>query len=160
MAEGGKLMTTIENDSIMEKLQSAVGNNLVMDQDSFFTRIKVNPADILTLLKALKDQAGMNYLANLTAVDYGEEFEVIYHLYAIPDNQRKFAVKTRVTKQSAQLNSAFSIYPTADWQEREIYDLLGIRFLQHPNLIRVLLPDNFEGHPLRKDYEREANRRV
>ncbi len=148
-------MTTIEID-LIEKLKAAVGNDLVIDQDTFFTNIKVNPADIITLLQALKEQAGMNYLSNLTAVDYGEEFELIYHLYAIPDNQRKFMVKSRVSKNPAEINSAFSIFPTADWQEREVYDLMGIRFLQHPNLVRVLLPDNYEGHPLCKDFRREG----
>lgn len=156
MAGEVKLMTTIENDPIIEKLQAASGNRLEISQDSFFVKIKVDPDDLLTLLQALKEQAEMNYLANLTAVDYGEEFELIYHLYAIPDNQRKFVVKTRVTRNQAELKSAFSIYPTADWQEREVYDLLGIRFLKHPNLIRILLPDDFEGHPLRKDYKREG----
>lgn len=149
-------MTTIENDPIIEELQEAVGNRLEIDQDSFFANIKVNPADLLALLKVLKEQAGMNYLSNLTAVDYGEEFEVIYHLYAIPDNQRKYAVKSRVPRNKAEISSAVSIYPTADWQEREVFDLMGIRFLQHPNLVRILLPDDFEGHPLRKDYKREG----
>ncbi|NLV21009.1 MAG: NADH-quinone oxidoreductase subunit C, partial [Syntrophomonadaceae bacterium] len=66
---------------------------------------------------------------------------------------RKIAVKTRVRRSLAELPSIMQIYPTADWQEREVYDLMGIKFKGHTNLVRVLLPDDFAGHPLRKDFK-------
>lgn len=149
-------METINYDKTYESLLAIMGNHLEITQDSFFTYLTVNPADLLHLMQVLRDQLGMNYLANLTGVDFGEEFEIVYHLYAIPDNQQKIAVKTRVSRGVAELPSVFSIYPTADWQEREVFDLMGIQFSHHPNLVRVLLPDDFEGYPLRKDFKKES----
>jgi NADH-quinone oxidoreductase subunit C len=140
-------------DTISKALQ---GLEFELNQDAFFTYVKVKPEEILPIMQALRDVMGMNYLANLTAVDLGEEFEIIYHLYAIPDNNHKIVVKTRVPRNRAELMSVFSVYPTADWQEREVFDLMGIRFNQHPNLIRILLPDDFTGHPLRKDFRKEG----
>ena len=124
--------------------------------DPHFRGLRVEPADLPGVLLYLRDQAGMNYLANLTATDLKEEFGLIYHLYAIPDNGLKMAVKTRVPRDGAQVPSIITLYPTADWQEREVFDLMGIRFTGHPNLVRVLLPDEYEGHPLRKDFKREG----
>ncbi|MDD3894991.1 MAG: NADH-quinone oxidoreductase subunit C, partial [Syntrophomonadaceae bacterium] len=96
-----------------------------------------------------------NQLSNLTSVDYGEEFEMVYHLYSIPENI-KICVKTRIPRNMPEADSLITIWPAADWQEREVYDLMGIRFNGHPNLIRVLLPDDFDGHPLRKDFVRKG----
>ena len=149
-------MNKIEEDKGFDNLRAVMGAHLDISSDAFFTYLKISHEKILPLMQFLKEKYGMNYLANLTAVDYGEEFEVIYHLYAIPDNGLKLTVKTRVSRDKAELPSVYSIYPTADWQEREVYDLIGIRFSGHPNLIRVLLPDDFVGHPLRKDFKKEG----
>ena len=149
-------MDNVTKDKAFDDLRTIMGDRLEISSDSFFSYIKVGPADILPLMQSLREQIGMNYLANLTAVDYTEEFEVVYHLYAIPNNGLKLAVKTRVPRDEAVLPSISAIYPTADWQEREAFDLMGIRFSGHPNLVRVLLPDDFEGHPLRKDFKKEG----
>ena len=149
-------MDNVTKDKAFDDLRTIMGDRLEISSDRFFTYIRVNPADILPLMQSLREQMGMNYLANLTAVDYTEEFEVVYHLYAIPDNGLKLVVKTRVPRDEAVLPSISAIYPTADWQEREAFDLMGIRFSGHPNLVRVLLPDDFEGHPLRKDFKKEG----
>jgi len=149
-------MNAVNSDAIIEKLRTIAGNKAEIVLDAFFTYIKVSPDDLLTLMQLLRDQLGMNYLANMTGVDQGEEFELVYHLYAIPDNQQKLVVKTRVSRDLAELPSISSIYPTADWQEREVWDLMGVSFSRHPNLVRVLLPEDFTGHPLRKDFKKEA----
>jgi NADH-quinone oxidoreductase subunit C len=156
MPEEKLLMNNIRQDNIFENLQALMGETLEITSDAFFTYLKINPEEIVSLMQALREKYGMNYLANVTAIDYGEEFEVVYHLYAIPDNGLKLAVKTRVPREKAELPSLYSIYPTADWQEREVFDLIGILFSGHPNLIRVLLPDDFVGHPLRKDFKKEG----
>src|SRR5665647_682070 len=117
------LMETINNDKAFENLRSIMGNRLEIIRDPFFTYFTVSPDELLPLMQTIKEQLGMNYLSNLTAVDYGEEFEIIYHLYAIPDNKQRIAVKTRVPRDQAELLSVFSVYPTADWQEREVFDL-------------------------------------
>lgn len=144
------------NDRIIQTIMTALTGRTEPLPDEHFQGLRVNPADLPELMLYLRDQKGMNYLANLTATDLQDQFEVTYHLYAIPDNGLKLAVKTSVPRDGAEIPSVFSIYPTADWQEREVFDLMGIRFAGHPHLVRVLLPDEFAGHPLRKDFKKEV----
>lgn len=147
---------TNNNQATINQILNSMKGRAQAYEDPFFRGLRVEPADLPQLMLLLRDQAGMNYLANITATDLKEEFEVIYHLYAIPDNELKMVIKTRVPRDGAELPSVFTVYPTSDWQEREIFDLMGIRFSGHPNLVRVLLPDEFEGHPLRKDFKKEG----
>jgi NADH-quinone oxidoreductase subunit C len=149
-------MDNLAPDKSLDMLNTYLQQPMEISIDAYFTYLSIHPTDLLPLFGALQEQLGMNYLANLTAADLGTQFEIIYHLYAIPDNGRKLAVKTRVSRDQAELPSLYDLYPTADWQEREIFDLMGIRFIGHPNLVRVLLPDDFDGHPLRKDYKKGA----
>jgi len=145
-----------DRDKAFNNVRAILEDKYEIANDPFFTYITANSDSLLSLMQTLKEQLGINYLSNLTAVDYGEEFEMVYHLYAIPDNGQKLAVKTKIPRNRAELPSVTSIYPTADWQEREVYDLMGILFSGHPNMIRVLLPDDFVGHPLRKDFKKEG----
>jgi len=145
-----------ERETFWTQLAEDCGIDFISVRDPFFTYLTVSPAALHGLMGILKQRLGMNYLADITAVDHGSEFEVVYHLYAIPDNSRRLVIKTRITREAATLESMFNLYPTADWQEREIYDLMGIGFSNHPNLARVLLPDDFIGHPLRKDFRKEG----
>ncbi len=142
-------------DQMSIDLQTLLGEKLQVSSDPFFTWLNISPDSLLDLMKKLKNDYSFNYLANLTSVDYGETFEMVYHIYSIPGNH-KVGVKTRVPRNQAQVDSVMSVWPTADWQEREVYDLMGISFKGHPNLVRVLLPDDFVGHPLRKDFKREG----
>lgn len=145
-------MTEPDLEKMQAELQQKMGTRLEITADRFFTFLNIHPADLLILMKELRDNYKFNYLANITSVDYGEKFAVVYHLYSLPENH-KIAVKTYIDRSLAEIDSVFSVWPTADWQEREVYDLMGIKFKGHPNLIRVLLPDDFEGHPLRKDFD-------
>ncbi len=138
-------------EQMLGELGALMGDKLKLGSDRFFTVLNIDPGELTGLMSRLKDGYGFNHLANLSSVDYGEEFELVYHLYSIPAND-KVLVKTRVPRQAAEVDSLIEIWLTADWQEREVYDLMGIKFKGHPNLIRVLLPEDFEGHPLRKDY--------
>ncbi len=142
-------------EKMLADLQEQLGEKLSVSADAFFNWLTVTPENLLDLMERLYKDYGFNYLANLTAVDYGETFEMVYHLYSIPENN-KVGVKTRLPRNQALLDSVMSVWPTADWQEREVYDLMGIRFKGHPNLLRVLLPDDFVGHPLRKDFKMEG----
>ena len=98
-------------------------------------------------------------LIDLTAVDYlrfpgredGPRFEVVYHLYSLQHNHR-LRLKVRVEETDAVVPSAVSLWPIANWLEREVWDMFGIRFEGHPDLRRLLMYEGFEGHPLRKDY--------
>ena len=98
-------------------------------------------------------------LMDLTAVDYlkfpgredGPRFEVVYHLYSIAENHR-VRIKVRVDEDDPVVATAVSIWPIANWFEREVWDMFGIRFDGHPDLRRLLMYEEFVGHPLRKDY--------
>jgi NADH-quinone oxidoreductase subunit C len=99
-----------------------------------------------------------NYLADLTCVDwYPSEprFEVVYHLLSISTKER-VRLKARLDGSSAAIESVTSVWPAANFYEREVFDLFGVRFTGHPNLKRILMPDDWEGHPLRKDYPVEG----
>ena len=101
-----------------------------------------------------------NALADLTCVDwYPREprFEVIYHLFSIP-NKKYLRLKVKLQDDDANVDSLTPIWPGANFLEREVWDLFGVRFNEHPNLDRIMMPDNWEGHPLRKDYPVEGYR--
>ncbi len=119
--------------------------------------LHVKSQHILTVLTTLKAD-GYNFLADLTAIDNltlggYERFAVAYHLLCHQTAER-LTVKAYVPEEKASLPSVESLWKTAEWQEREVFDLFGIIFEGHPNLIRIMNPDDYEGHPLRKDYPR------
>ena len=105
-------------------------------------------------------QLQYNFLSDLTCVDwYPNEprFEVVYHLLSIP-NKTRVRLKVRLPGDDASVDSLTPVWPGADSFEREVFDLFGVRFDQHPNLKRILMPENWEGYPLRKDYPVEGYR--
>lgn len=115
--------------------------------------------DACHFLKTQPDLA-FEFLADLTGVDlYPVEprFEVVYHLLSLPHN-RRLRLKVRLPGSDPRLESVTGIWPAANWLEREVFDLFGVYFEGHPNLRRILMPDDWEGHPLRKDYPVEGYR--
>lgn len=108
---------------------------------------------VFAILQYLKADEGFDYLVDVTAAHYPQKekpFEVFWILYSHPHNVR-IRVKTEVAEGESP-RSADSLYASANWLEREVYDMFGIRFAEHPNMTRILLPDEWQGHPLRKDY--------
>jgi NADH-quinone oxidoreductase subunit C len=117
----------------------------------------VDPARLYDVIEFLRDDAEFDMLTDLTAVDYlGEtpRFEIVYHFYSTTQN-RRVRLKARVSEEVAEVASACDLFGSANWMEREVFDLYGIRFTGHPDLRRILLYEGFEGHPLRKDYPKE-----
>ncbi|HWP85785.1 MAG TPA: NADH-quinone oxidoreductase subunit C [Terriglobia bacterium] len=108
---------------------------------------------ILPIAMFLKTELHFALLSDLTAVDYPQRekrFEVVYHLYSFSRNER---VRVKVpVGESETIESVTPVWSGADWMEREVFDMFGIRFDHHPNLRRILLPEEWEGHPLRKEY--------
>jgi len=108
----------------------------------------------------LKLDFGFTFLADVTAVDwYPSEprFEVIYHLLSMQHKER-LRLKVKLGGDDAHVESITGIWPSANFFEREVYDLFGVRFAGHPNLRRIMMPEDWEGHPLRKDYPVEGYR--
>ncbi|MFK7900829.1 MAG: NADH-quinone oxidoreductase subunit C [Cyclobacteriaceae bacterium] len=151
-------------DEIISKLSTQFG-------ESVFTEVNTsNPQpfavttkeQLIDLCKFLHTTEGLYFdmLSCITGVDLGvekAEMEVIYQLYSIPYNHH-FTLKViveRTEKELPTIPSLTGIWKTANWHEREAYDLLGIRFENHPDLRRILLPNDWEGYPLRKDYEEQ-----
>lgn len=120
-------------------------------------RLEIAPARVYELLESLKGQYGFDMLFELTAVDYlyypdaVDRFGVIYGVLNTSTGERLF-VKTMLNEPELELPSVFPLWKSADWMEREVYDMYGIRFEGHPDLRRILMPEEFATYPLRKDY--------
>jgi NADH-quinone oxidoreductase subunit C len=126
------------------------------------TTVVLARRDLIRICEFLvQDQSlAFTFLSDITAVDHfpmEPRFEVNYHLLSMQRRER-VRIKVRVSGSDAVLPSVTGIWPTANWQEREIFDLFGIRFEGHPDLTRILMPDDWEGHPMRKDYPVEGYR--
>jgi NADH-quinone oxidoreductase subunit C len=121
--------------------------------------IRIAPPRIVEVCDALKrdSQTPFNYLSDLTCVHTPERedapFEIVYNLYSITGNER-VRLKVAVAEDEG-VESVVSVWPTANWMEREVYDLFGVAFRNHPDLRRILLPEDWEGHPFRKEYPLE-----
>jgi NADH-quinone oxidoreductase subunit C len=140
--------------ALRARFGDAIGHHTVMAGDEHV--VFVAAARIREVLGWLRDDAGQRYdlLIDLTAVDWGGErpLEVVYQLWSIPKRQA-LRVKVAVPVSALVIDSVTELWATADWLEREVWDLFGIRFEGHPDLRRILMPDNYEeGHPLRKDF--------
>jgi len=128
--------------------------------------VAVDREHLLAVCQALRDHPSLQFafLADVTAVDVlpaEPRFEVVYHLACLgttyaqaagPATPRRLRLKVRLAAGDARVPSVVSIWPTANWPEREVFDLFGVSFDGHPDLRRVLMPDDWQGHPLRKDY--------
>ena len=119
--------------------------------------ITVQKNVLVELFKFLRDDPALDFkfLMDLTAVDYlnrkDNRFEVVYHFYSLKNNHR-LRVKVPISEDDCTIDSVSSLWKTANWYEREVWDLYGIKFNDHPDMRRILLYEEFKGHPLRKDY--------
>jgi len=118
------------------------------------TTVTVKKEDIVAVCAFMKDELGFNFLCDLCGVDYlgqSPRFMVVYNLYNISSKER-FRIKVPVEESAAQVDTVSTVWGTANWMERECWDLMGISFNDHPDLRRILMAADWEGHPLRKDY--------
>lgn len=118
------------------------------------TTVVVRKDEIVAICSYLKKEEGFNFLTDLCGVDYlgqSPRFMVVYHLYNIKTHER-LRLKVPVEESSPQVDTVSGVWATANWHERECWDLMGISFNNHPDLRRILLPEDWQGHPLRKDY--------
>jgi NADH-quinone oxidoreductase subunit C len=122
--------------------------------------LEIAPADIAGVCAYLKNKQKFTRLSTITAVDwYPDEprFEVVYHLHS-PDRNERLRLKCRLPGANPEIASVTAVWRGADWYERETFDLFGIQFRNHPDLRRIMLPEDWEGYPLRKDYPVTGNR--
>ena len=143
-----------------DKLQAAVKTI----QDRFDAEVQefrgeitlfIKPQQVVDITRALKDEFKFEMLVDATAVDYWPQetprFHVIYHLYSFSDNLL-LRLRMALDGKAAQIKSVAEVYANANWKEREIWDLFGIHIEGHPDLRRIMMPEDWVGHPLRKDY--------
>lgn len=144
-------------NSTLERIRSQFQEDVVelhqqLEQDT----VIISKSALVPLAGFLKEEPTLQYdfLMDLTAVDYFKRkprFEVVYHFLSL-QHLFRIRVKVPLSEPDTELDSLVSIWPSANWYEREVYDMFGIRFAGHPDLKRILMYPEFEGHPLRKDY--------
>lgn len=149
----------MNTDEIVEKLKNQFGQNILRWQvfpDNQLC-VEVQPAAIMQVCAWLRTSPDFYFdsLSCLTGIDNGAQadtMEVVYQLYSIPFH-RFLSLKVTLSRQKPHVPSVVQVWRTADWHEREAYDLFGIVFENHPDLRRILMPEDWQGFPLRKDYQ-------
>lgn len=137
----------------LEAIESRFAKDVKRDQREGYEGILVDPSKLVEFATYIRDDLGYDYLSSVTGVDYlpEDKMEVVYHAYRTAGGPA-LVFKSQTPRNNAVVPSLISVYPGADLQEREAWDLLGIRFSGHPNLRRILTWEGFHGHPLRKDW--------
>ena len=118
------------------------------------TTLIIAPQRIQPVCEFLKLRRGYRFLSDVTAVDWHPSeprFEVVYHLFC-HERKERLRLKCRLSGDPPEIATVTTVWRSANWYEREVFDLFGIRFTGHPDLRRILMPEDWEGHPLRKDY--------
>ena len=128
---------------------------LAREQHENAPGIVVRPDEVQDVLSTLKTAAGFDHCSCVTAQEYADRYESIYHLKSYDDPTRELSVVVPTSRDQPVSQSGEAVYRTADWHEREAYDLVGIEYEAHPDLRRILLPETWQGHPLSRDYNQE-----
>jgi NADH-quinone oxidoreductase subunit C len=141
----------LSGKEVAEKLKQQFPESIIESNENSLSVKSKSLFELISYLKTTPDLE-FNFLNSITAVDYFDYFEVVYHLTSMKHNH-SLVVKTRCyDRENPVVPSIVGLYQGADFQEREIYDLMGVRFEGHPNMKRIFLWEGFQGHPLRKDY--------
>lgn len=153
-------MATMTPAEIAEKLTAAFGDKiLATDLEAADPNCTVDPQSIDEVCLYCRDELGFEYLRCLSGVDYldkkktTDDLGVVYHLGSIADAALLFSLKVRLGREAPRTKTVENIWRTADWHEREAWDMYGIEFEGHHNLTRILCAEDWEGHALRKDYK-------
>ena len=147
---------TAEAAALADSINQALGLEQAVTPET--DTLVVAREHLVEVARYLRDELNYDMLSNVTGVDYlgreGDRFEVVYHLYSYSQPEKPgLVVKARAPEEDPEIPSLYYLWKTCYLQEREIYDLYGINFTGHPNMKRILLWDDFHGHPMRKDYE-------
>jgi NADH-quinone oxidoreductase subunit C len=142
-------------NSFGEKLGSKIHDKTEFRGETSF---RIAAIDLREIMEFCRDKFSFDYLIDITSIDnFGEEprFEIVYHLYSMPQAVH-LRLKLKVPEEAGAVDTVSDIWPTANWHEREIYDLMGIKFKGHPDLRRILMWDGYPYFPLRKDFPLEG----
>ena len=148
-------LTVSDLAAAVDYLKTKFPDAIKDDERQGYSGIIVDRARLVDVARAARDELGFNYLSSATAVDYHgieDSMEVVYHAYRISGGPA-LVMKAQTPRDKPEIPSVIDVWPGADFQEREAYDLFGIHFSGHPNLRRILLWDGFNGHPMRKDWQ-------
>ena len=145
----------MEAQALVEKVLTLAPGLEEMTEGSDCACVKVPVAQLASVALALRDTAGLDFdhLADHTSIDWMEqdEIELIYQLYSM-QHGHKLRLSCRLQRKQPVAPSLYKVWDIAEWQEREVYDLMGVQYADHPDLRRLFLDDDWEGYPLRKDY--------
>jgi len=148
------LQTPLDNEFVARFRAKFGAALLEATEDRKQAILTLERARLVELALHLRDEEKFDMLANLTAVDWPKRekrFDVVLNLYSFAKNER---LRLKVwAADGEEVPSVVAVWPAANWQEREVFDMFGIIFSGHPNLKRILLPDEWQGYPLRKDYD-------
>ncbi len=141
----------LQSAEVVERLQGVAAEAVSVAAEG---EVRVAPESLVTVCRFLKEEPefAMDYLSSITGVDYLDSFEVVYHLTSLTHNHSLVLKTTLHGRDDISAPSLTEVWEAADLQEREVWDLMGVRFTGHPNLKRVLTWEGFPGHPLRKDH--------
>jgi NADH-quinone oxidoreductase subunit C len=142
-------------DELVDSLGQTFGEKLQRKTEfGGETSFIVDPANLRDIAKFCRNELSFDYLLDITSIDnFGKEprFEMVYHLYSMP-HAVHLRLKLKVSEEVGALDTVSDIWPTANWHEREVYDMMGIKFNGHPDLRRILMWDGYPFFPLRKDF--------
>jgi NADH-quinone oxidoreductase subunit C len=153
--------TRAPDDPVVDQLRAAFPDVTFRQVDPGVPSYVVPTNQVAEIARFLKTTPGLDftYLASVTAIDYLDRFDIVYQLRSFSTG-RDFIFRVEIDRDGESVPSVTPVWRAADFQEREIYDLMGIEFTNHPNLKRILLYDEFDGHPLRKDWRMPAEPRT
>lgn len=145
------------NEEIKTKL-SAAFPELSFDETQEWMQVNVEPAQMISLAELLRNDASLNfdYLFCLTCIDWKTHLTMVYH-FSSTQFRHTIVVKSKLDRTNPVIHTVCHIWRTAELHEREVFDLFGVKFTNHPDLRRLLLTDDWNGYPLRKDYEDPVN---
>ena len=144
----------------VEEIKNYISNVLpeaIFDETGEFLNVIIEPKDLRLLAEQLKSGTlNMDYLFCLTCVDWKTHLTMVYHLSST-DHRQTVVIKAKLDRNNPVIKTVCDIWRTAEFHEREVYEMFGVKFTDHPDLRRLILTDDFEGWPLRKDFEDPVN---
>jgi len=144
---------TPEGDLDYDELADLLGEHVIDREDHLNAEgFVIRPDEVATVLRTLREQAGFDHLSLVTAQEYHDRYESIYHLKKYKDPTQELSVVVPTASEQPVSESAAGVFDTANWHQREAYDLVGVQYDDHPDLRRILLPETWQGHPLSRDY--------